>query len=227
MPNHIQNRLQVIGSKKEVAKVLNAIKGEYKSGEPMAIDFNKILPMPTELSETTSDSWVMPIENQFSANTPMKKHLEELREFCKQHPDRAAETTANFFKAINNFLNYGHATWYNWSVENWGTKWNAYGQELIRNTEDTLYFKTAWSAPVDLIKKLSGLFPNVELQLTYADEDTGSNTGRVRFKDGEMVWGTFPGSCTKEGYDIAFELNPDIEQHYQWNGETYEYKDEE
>lgn len=36
-----------------------------------------------------------------------------------------------------------------WSRENWGTKWNAYGHKPIERTDDTITFRfdTAWSPP--------------------------------------------------------------------------------
>lgn len=38
-----------------------------------------------------------------------------------------------------------------WSRENWGTKWNAYGQKPREQTEDTLtiVFDTAWNPPAN------------------------------------------------------------------------------
>src|SRR5471030_2209305 len=77
--------------------------------------------------------------------------------------------------------------WYNWCIENWGTKWNAYYQPDNRTTEDTIYFTTAWESPVELMRKLSWIFPHVEIEFSWADEDIGSNLGRVRYKDGEII----------------------------------------
>jgi hypothetical protein len=46
---------------------------------------------------------------------------------------------------------FGKKNWHDWNTENWGTKWNAYGQDekSIARTEDTLTltFQTAWSPP--------------------------------------------------------------------------------
>lgn len=40
-------------------------------------------------------------------------------------------------------------TWFDWNRDNWGTKWNAYDQEPIERTDDTLTirFQTAWGPP--------------------------------------------------------------------------------
>lgn len=46
--------------------------------------------------------------------------------------------------------------WYNWRVENWGTKWNGYNG--IFNDDQTAFtFSTAWSPPLPIIKKLAEL----------------------------------------------------------------------
>jgi hypothetical protein len=49
---------------------------------------------------------------------------------------------------------FGNKIWSDWNRENWGTKWNAYGQndedpENVARTGDTLtlVFQTAWSPP--------------------------------------------------------------------------------
>ncbi len=46
MPNHITNRLTIIGTEEQVKQVREAIKGEH---EDQFIDFNKIAPIPKEL----------------------------------------------------------------------------------------------------------------------------------------------------------------------------------
>ena len=48
---------------------------------------------------------------------------------------------------------YGEMNWYDWSVKNWGTKWNSYdGQQ---ENELTISFSTAWNAPYPVIRELS------------------------------------------------------------------------
>ena len=53
MPNWCNNKLEIQGSKKEVAKVLEFI-GNKKDKDYKHLDFNKITPMPEELRNTTS-----------------------------------------------------------------------------------------------------------------------------------------------------------------------------
>ena len=85
---------------------------------------------------------------------------------------------------INNILQYGADSWYDWCCENWGTKWNATNTYIIDDTE--IEFSTAWSCPVNIFKELSRQFSGVEIVVEFADEDIGSNCGKITFLNGEI-----------------------------------------
>lgn len=70
---------------------------------------------------------------------------------------------------------YSKNNWYDWSVANWGTKWNAYGfdPDTDYSKEKELRFLTAWSAPHPILEKLAKMFPDVKLEHEWADEDNG------------------------------------------------------
>ena len=70
--------------------------------------------------------------------------------------------------------------WYDWRVENWGTKWGAYdGYTKIGKTQLTFVFSTAWSFAYPVAQKLFTL--GYDLDLRYADEAIGSNCGRLTY----------------------------------------------
>ncbi len=189
----------------------------------MFIDFGKIIPMPESLN-ISSDRWVMPLENQFSANTKMKAHIDELKRYCEKNPNRKEQIINNFNSGIKNYIEYGHATWYNWAVANWGTKWNAYQQEKPEN--NVIMFETAWAGVPDLIDKLSVRFPEVSFTYKWSDEDTGCNCGTGSYKNGELEINR-PENCSREAYELAFELRPHYKEYYKLVGDTYEYIDED
>lgn len=85
---------------------------------------------------------------------------------------------------INNILQYGADSWYDWCCENWGTKWNASDTYIIDDNE--IEFSTAWSCPVNILKELSKQFSGVEIAVDFADEDIGSNCGKITFLNGEI-----------------------------------------
>lgn len=85
---------------------------------------------------------------------------------------------------INNILEYGHDTWYDWSCDNWGTKWNACHTYYV--DEFNIEFDTAWSTPIPIFKEISKKY-NTRVEVEYADEDIGNNCGVMIFEDGELV----------------------------------------
>lgn len=86
---------------------------------------------------------------------------------------------------INNIKDYGHATWYEWCIENWGTKWDA---SRVCYDENRIVFETAWSSPASILVEISKGLKNDEFELKFADEDFGSdNNGVVYFKNGIII----------------------------------------
>lgn len=88
---------------------------------------------------------------------------------------------------------YGDNNWYDWSIQNWGTKWNAgegYLSDVQRIHTNTYMlqfeFTTAWSVPEQIYRKLSELYPDVGITVEFADEDIGSNCGTIEIGNGEI-----------------------------------------
>ena len=54
---------------------------------------------------------------------------------------------------------YGYSSWYDWNINNWGTKWDLCDVTATLPHEDTvlLHFDTAWSPPVEAYAKLEEL----------------------------------------------------------------------
>lgn len=88
-----------------------------------------------------------------------------------------------------------------WARGNWGTKWNAYDVE--RPDETHVQFDTAWSHPVPVLEALSQKFPDTELHVKYADEDTGYNLGEYWMTNGTINQETVLVDGTPEALDFA------------------------
>ena len=94
--------------------------------------------------------------------------------------------------------------WYNWRLENWGTKWNAYHFVDEPSDHGFIQFDTAWSTPKPIIKKLSELYPTLTFYVEYADEDLGSNCGTYQYKNGKLLKETeedLEFACNLQGLD--------------------------
>lgn len=83
---------------------------------------------------------------------------------------------------IKNIKDYGSTTWYDWCVENWGTKWDA---SRCKSDQNTIIFETAWATPEPIFEKLSEEFPNDVIQVEYADECySNNNNGKLYYQYG-------------------------------------------
>lgn len=169
MPNHITNKVKIIGSEDQVKEVIDFIKvDELGTG----IDFNKITPMPKWVYGNSPDTFGISLDDEQK------------------------------WGSENTYLN--------WARANWGTKWVGYQQPDKRNTEDTIYFHTAWNGIPELIHKIAWIFPNVIVEYSFADEDLGSsNCGFYRFKENEVLEEIRFAIGSKEAYELAFELCKD------------------
>ena len=91
-------------------------------------------------------------------------------------------------KAIDNLEKYGHKDWYNWSIENWGTKWEPSegGLSHCSPCELEAAFDTAWSPPIPWLQKVSEKYKNLKFALEYSEEGNGFE-GKAFARDGELV----------------------------------------
>lgn len=73
---------------------------------------------------------------------------------------------------LANIAKHGHPDWYTWSIEKWGTKWNAYSAIAgkCRDGEGWLHFETAWSPPLPVLDALAAKFPQSRMRLIWCDE---------------------------------------------------------
>lgn len=64
---------------------------------------------------------------------------------------------------------YGYINWYDWSIANWGCKWNASSCDEIHTTEDTVcfMFSTPWGTPNVWLEKLA---ENIHFHLAWEEE---------------------------------------------------------
>lgn len=107
----------------------------------------------------------------------------EVDEYLKTHNEM--ESVVRGRDAVDNYLEYGAMTWYDWCIRNWGTKWNSYNGES--RSDGILNFQTAWSEPRPIISAIAKMYPDVEISHEWADEDIGHNCGWAEYENGELV----------------------------------------
>ena len=95
-----------------------------------------------------------------------------------------AESIALGKKYIENYDKYGHATWYKWCNDNWGTKWDV---SQFSHDEDTMIFETAWDFAEPVFIELSKKFPEATFLCKFADESIRENSGIMKIENGKII----------------------------------------
>ncbi len=177
MPNHVTNIISFSGAKEDINDLLNQVKNDEQ-----IFSLNKIIPQPDELSGLSSPAEIV-TENEY------KKWKEEK---ANGSLDTFKLSNQPITMRISNELikKFGYDNWYDWRVCNWGTKWDVY--DIVDNGDGTIQFNTAWSSPINALVRLSELYPKVEINLKFADEDIGHNVGEVTLVNGEIEESNIP-----------------------------------
>jgi hypothetical protein len=83
-------------------------------------------------------------------------------------PEELRNTTAQFGgndQEKANIEKYGYASWYDWQIAHWGTKWDVGGDgcdALTTANEFNASFESAWAPPVNAYEKLMDMGFEIE-----------------------------------------------------------------
>ena len=164
MPNWTSNTIHVTGDASAIRELLAFMRGS----DDQTFDFNKIVPMPELLRHT--------------ARGFHKFGNEQHRTWYVINPDLAFgdpgyEENERPFTAEEKaaLAGIGAGSWYDWSVKNWGTKWNAYRVEFDDFAENDsavdIRFDTAWCAPLPVFEAIAAKFQHLTFGFAWTDED--------------------------------------------------------
>jgi hypothetical protein len=144
------------------------------------------------------------------ANTPEELGL--VRHFLGSIQEQGQDDNLNFNRLLP-MPEEEKENWYEWSIQNWGTKWNCY-DVLMSDITTPEYekprleynFMTAWSPMADnLVRILSKEFPKVHCLLYYSEP-------------GMMFGGCTTAFAGEYETVNTWELNPCLE-HYESEGQ--------
>jgi hypothetical protein len=184
MPNWCSVSFDVYGTAEDLTRFREFVAGKDHE-HPTAFDFNKLIPMPTELRDGTDDHGTaytiyygdaQPMLELLWVKEANITTLEQLKDDLEsKYPDLRA--TADRWKA--NMEKYGVGGWFDWSCEYWGAKWNASDAEIWNNPEGSLHvqFDTAWSLPFPVMEKLVAEFPMLIFEGSAVEPRFGSYLG--------------------------------------------------
>jgi hypothetical protein len=118
--------------------------------------------------------------------------------------------------------------WYDWRVENWGTKWNSDETEIIKDTptELELIFNTAWSHPNKILSKLNDMFPNVDF-FHEAQHEGGFGGHIAEFNSTEQKWSLqitteIMVGKKEDGEIVELNYDDDIDEYIDEDGNIYD-----
>jgi len=134
-------------------------------------------------------------DSHFDLNTfiPMPEALEGTKSPV-DNPDSARNVALR--------KEYGYDNWYDWKINNWGTKWNTY-ENYIDHDTNTITFQTAWDLPRLVLVKMASMYPNLKFHLEVVEEG-GYFAGTVDIVNGQIVDGLTSDYNTWKKYATEF-----------------------
>lgn len=146
----------------------------------------------------------------------------EVEDYKARNLKNLEETIAMGKQVFDNLIKFGYSDWYDWSIDKWGTKWNACNTFLSDDMTEIL-FDSAWSPSLPVIAELAKMYPDLEITHEWAEEQTGWYSGKYTYRNGELVEALDYDSYSKEAYELSFELWGNDEA-YRFNEETGNYE---
>jgi len=163
MPNWTSNTIRAAGDSAAIRGFLAFMRGPADQ----LIDFGRFIPMPELLRHTASGFHKFGDEEHhtwyvINPDLPFGDPGHEQN----QRPFTPGEKAA--------LARIGAESWYDWSVDNWGTKWNARHTKIEEFPEEEgrvdIQFDTAWSAPFPVFQAIAAKFPQLAFEFSWTDE---------------------------------------------------------
>jgi len=127
------------------------------------------------------------VGSETDAREFMRKHLTPTTDEDTGLPRTDDRHEMDFNQFIPEPSDLGEGGWYNWRIENWGTKWQP--AFLVANRLKgiiTIQCETAWSPPRPIAEAISKMYPLMVVRLQYFEEGM-DYWGVCVFQGGEMV----------------------------------------
>ena len=221
MPNHISTNFRVSGPTNELRRFMSDA-----ASSSSVLSLNNLLPMPDELRVVSFPVRIMTqaeIDKQWA---DWRKNKEDKRDtgpmglhsFNSDRPFALGITkeTSDDYKA-----KYGTDNWYDWSVSNWGSKWDIYdvtewNVTTIITPRDCsiscadIFYMTAWSPVTNAWQQISKKYPTLEFFHEFADEG-GGFVGSQIIQNGDIVedndyeWNSDAGIVIRENVGMSVE----------------------
>lgn len=154
------------------------------------IDFhlrNPIFDINDEIwSKIKNSSYTKPQEGRFHKFFIEKMDERTHANLIKYPLDK--NDSINFNNVVEAPKDIDSNAWYYWRHIHWGTKWDGFDYDNINKTDNDLFITgcTAWSPCEPIVKKMSEMYPEVNIKLEY-DEPGVAFCGRVEYEKGDII----------------------------------------
>lgn len=232
MPNHIKNKIEIIGDINQMDALIKKFGTEIPAAVNTANDESVICNLKGEeygfcwLDLKTGrahnrkglDQIGLPDEYEIEVN----QGFIAFPDFAKVIPPPKDDPAYNDLPSQRE-AEKSPNWWYNWNTANWGSKWGGYSYK--REAINIFIFETAWSSVPPIIEAMSKAFPELTIKYSWSDEDSGHNCGRALYYNGLMTE-DIPEGGSVEAYEIYFEHRPGSKDDYELVDGEYRYKEE-
>jgi hypothetical protein len=193
MPNWVMNELTCIF---QTSEELQSFKKEVDEEN----FYNSFFPMPEILQGTQSpninvDKLILEFNKEGNNATTLQEIIDANHQWLSGIAQQA-------LKNEQAFLETGYTNWYNWSVDNWGVKWDASALKVkeLSDFNTVIYsFNSPWDTPEHFVIELSKLYPDACFEMVSGSIE---NDTHYEFT---CVDGKYEETCSYEDFRSAVE----------------------
>ncbi len=194
MPNWVMNELTCIFQGSEELQ-------SFKSKVDEKNLYNSFFPMPEILQDTQSpDISVEKLILEYNEKTNLKAM--GLTEIIKSNHPLYSGIAEQALKNQQAYIATGYTNWYDWSIDNWGVKWdtsNLQAKELSDFNTVIYSFDSPWDTPEHFVIELSKLYPDACFEMVSGSIE---NDNHYEFT---CENGKFEETCCYETFKEAVE----------------------
>lgn len=168
MPNHCDNTTSIFGPESEVQNIYKSMFMKDSNGE-LKFNICNLIPCPDDLK----------IEAVHLTDVPpssWKDQLDKGQISQQEYEDLLKKREQDIANQERNLQVYGYRHWFDWCVDNWGTKWGDYDHYYVPTevevngdiAEIKISYHTAWGPfNENFWGKVSEMYPNCIFTTTF------------------------------------------------------------
>ena len=201
MPNYCFNRIRLNVTQEELERIKEKVMSKDEFGDEY-FDFNKVIKKPKNMLLRAFKTNTLESFSKYYYENPdnlEQKILDEIirNKILKVRIDGKLVNIDRYIdekysaEELKSYTGEKLILWYDWCVDNWGTKWNSLFSSI---NKDELIFSTAWNpislelfeSFINICKKVIGDKAN-DIWLYYEECGIGI-FGRYFIQDGELYY---------------------------------------